>query len=189
LTRGLLAIVVTVIVTAGCSSDGESSTTSTPVSSASTTPTEPSVETSGNGPPTATDFDRSLPSGDEPEVLGPLGSTNVEFDTDDGRVQIGAADLPAGVAPSFPVPDDLVIQIASENGGESGFSGVSQRSFGALVELYEDGLPAAGYETERSRFVEGVVAVIDFAGPDGSGQVAISSAPAGGSGVLVTFGS
>jgi hypothetical protein len=181
-------VAVIVTVAPGCSSDGESSATSTEPSRASATPTEPPpTETLGDGPPTATDFDRSLPSGDEPEVLGPIGSTNVEFETDEGRVQIGAADVPVGVASSFPVPDDLVVQIASEQDGESGFSGVSQRSFDELVELYEVGLPAAGYEAERSRFVDGVVAVIEFAGADGSGQVAISSAPGGGSGVLVTF--
>ena len=120
-------------------------------------------------------------------MLGPLGETEAEFATEDGVVQVGAAEVPAAVAPSFPLPDDLVVQIASSTGSNSGFSGVSERSFDDLVEFYGSALPAAGYVADRSQFVDGVVAVIDFDGPDGTGQVAISSAPGGGQSVLVTF--
>ena len=64
---------------------------------------------------------------------------------------------------------------------------MSELSFADLVEFYEAELPGGGYSSERSQFVDGVVAVIDFTGPEGTGQVAISSAPGGGRSVLVTF--
>jgi hypothetical protein len=172
----------------GCSSDGESSPTSTePSNSLPPRATQPSVATTDAGPPTASDFDRTLPTGDEPEGLGPIGATEAEFETDDGLVQIGAAEVPELVAASFPLPDDLEVQISSQVGAAAGFSGVSELSFVDLVEFYEVEFPAAGYEAQRSQFVDGVVAVIEFAGPDGSGEVAISSAPGGGRSVLVTF--
>ena len=160
-------MVVTVVVAVGCSSDGESSPTST----------EPFVTTTDAGPPATSDFERTLPTGDEPDVLGPIGATEAEFETDDGTVQIGVAEVPDVVPASFPVPDDLEVQISSQVGAAAGFSGVSELAFVDLVEFYEDELPAAGYGTQRSQFVDGVVAVIDFEGPDGSGQVAISSGP------------
>lgn len=138
-------------------------------------------------PPTATDFDRALPEGDEPEVLGPLGQTQVDVETDDGAVQIGAAAVPDVVDDAFPIPSDLQVQISSQEGDVAGFSGVSQLTFDDLVDFYETTLPAAGYEAELGRFVDGVVAVFDFSGRDGEGQVAISTAPGGGHSVLVTF--
>lgn len=132
---------------------------------------------------------RILPEGDEPEVLGPLGETEAEFQTEDGLVQIGSAEVPDAVADSFPIPDGLEIQVSSQAGEEAGFSGVTDMTFDDLVAFYESELPAAGYELDRSQSVDGVVAVFDFDGPDGSGQLAISSAPGGGNSVLVTFGS
>ncbi len=131
--------------------------------------------------------ERILPDGDEPDVFGPLGETEAEFETEDGVVQIGAADVPDAVADSFPIPDGIEVQLSSQVGAEAGFSGVTDMSFDELVTFYEMELPAAGYEFDRSQFVDGVVAVYDFEGPDGSGQLAISSAPGGGHSVLVTF--
>jgi hypothetical protein len=131
--------------------------------------------------------ERILPEGDEPEVLGPLGETEAEFETEDGLVQIGSAEVPEAVADSFPIPDDIEVQLSSQAGTEGGFSGVTDMTFDELVAFYESELPAAGYELDRSQFVDGVVAVYDFAGTDGTGQLAISSAPGGGHSVLVTF--
>jgi hypothetical protein len=131
--------------------------------------------------------DRPLPEGDEPEVLGPLGETEVEFETDDGAVQIGAAEVPAAVADNFPIPDDLMVQIASQAGDDAGFSGVTELTFEELVAFYDIELDTAGYESSRTRWVDGVVAVYEFGGPEGTGSVAISSAPGGGRSVLVTF--
>ena len=169
---GRLATALVVVVlfgVVGCSSDGgESAGTTEPVRSL------PAGE------------DRVLPQGDEPEVLGPLGDTEAEFETEDGLVQVGSADVP-DVASDFPLPGDIDVQLASSTGEQAGFSGVTQLGFAELVEFYDVELPAAGYDSTRSRFVEGVVAVYDFDGPDGAGQVAVSSAPGGGNSVLVTF--
>ena len=81
----------------------------------------------------------------------------------DGRphVPVGVADVPESVASTFPLPDDLIVQISSEEGDVSGFSGVSQLSFADLIDLYENGLPDAGYEVERLQFVADVFAVLD----------------------------
>ncbi len=133
------------------------------------------------------DVDRPLPEGDEPEVLGPLGETEVEFETDDGVVQIGTAEVPTVIADGFPIPNGLVVQIASQAGDEAGFSGVSELTFEELVSFYDIELDAAGYESAQTRLVDGVVAVYEFIGLDGRGNVAISSAPGGGRSVLVTF--
>ena len=138
-------------------------------------------------PPTSTDFGRSLPEGEEPDVLGPLGETDLEIETENGVIQIGSAEVPASVASTFPLPDDLTVQISSVDGDASGFSGVTQLTFDEVIDLYEIELPEAGYQVERAQYVDGVVAVLDFAGPDGSGQIALSSAPGGGRSVLVTF--
>lgn len=133
--------------------------------------------------------DRILPEGDDPEVFGPLGETEAEFETEDGRVQIGSGDVPDAVADSFPIPDGLVVQLSSQEGTQAGFSGVTDTAFDELVAFFESELPAAGYDLEPSRFVDGVVAVYDFESPDGSGQLAISSAPGGSHSVVVTFAS
>ncbi len=69
--------------------------------------------------------DRVLPVGDEPDVLGPLGETDVEFDTDDGSVQIGEAEVPGVVDDDFPIPGGLDIQLASASGDDAGFIGVT----------------------------------------------------------------
>ena len=172
------------VVLLGCTSGSDDDTTE-PSAPPSTAVVVQSTEP--EGPPTSDDFDRSLPEGDDPEVLGPLGETQIDVETEDGGVQIGSASVPDAVDDAFPLPDDLVVQIASESGAVSGFSGVSQLSFAELVEFYEIALPAAGYESTRSRFVDDVVAVFDFEGPAGDGQVAVSSAPGGGRSVLVTF--
>lgn len=163
-----VAFVVTFVV-AGCTSGGDSVTQETTARSMP----------EGEG--------RVLPAGDEPTVLGPLGQTDAEFETDDGLVQVGSADVPDSIADSFPIPDDLQVQLSSQAGAQAGFSGVTAMAFGALVTFYETELAAAGYDVERTQFVDGVVAAYDFAGSDGSGQLAISSAPGGGHSVLVTF--
>ena len=164
-------MIVCAVALLGCTSGGESTTLETTVRSM------PEGE------------DRILPEGDEPVVLGPLGETEAKFETDDGLVQVGSAEVPAAVAASFPLPDDIAVQLSSQSGDNAGFSGVTELGFDELVAFYDAELPAAGYESSRSQFVDGVVAVYDFAGPDGSGQVAISSAPGGGHSVLVTFSS
>ena len=145
------------------------------------------MPTTAPAAPTSTDFGRTLPEGDEPEVLGPLGETDVVVETEDGSVQIGSAAVPESIDGQFPLPADFEAQIASQQGDVSGLSGVSSLSFEDLVDFYAVELPASGYAVEAGQFVEGVVAVYDFTGAQGAGQLAISSAPGGGHSVLVTF--
>jgi hypothetical protein len=171
LVRRLATALVVVGLAAGCSVDSDTSTDET------------------TDRPMPAGEDRDFPEGDEPEVFGPLGETEADFETEEGVVQIGSADVPDAVADSFPIPIDVDVQLSSQEGTQAGFSGVTDMTFAELVTFYEDELPAAGYEVERSRFVDDVVAVYDFEGPDGSGQLAISSAPGGGHSILVTFAS
>ena len=56
-----------------------------------------------------------------------------------------------------------------------------------IVELYRAGLPAAGYVVEEGQFIDGVVAVFAFDGPNGNGDVVLSASPRGGTDVIVTF--
>lgn len=141
-------------------------------------------------PPTTSTGDGSVASTTtEPPVveLGPLGETEVDLETDEGRVQIGDAQLPDSLPDDFPLPDDLVVQISSEEVADAGFSGASQVGFEELVALYRTGLADAGYEVNEDRFVEGVVAVFSFEGDGGDGSVVIGDAPGGGRSVIVTF--
>lgn len=167
----LVPLLLLVGVLAGC--------TSTP-DTANETTTPPSMSEGR---------DQAVPVGEEPEVFGPLGETEAEFETEEGRIQIGSADVPDAVADSFPLPDGLVVQLSSQEGTQAGFSGVTDMTFDQLVDFFESELPQAGYALEQVSVVEGVVAVYDFGGPDGTGQLAISSAPGGGQSVLVTFAS
>lgn len=167
--RSELAAVVAALLLGACTGGGEDTTASSMAAD--------SVD----------EMEIVVPEGDEAEVLGPLGETELEVETDDGLVQIGVAEVPDNVAPSFPIPDDLVVQIASASGSNAGFSGVSELSFDELREFYEEQLTAAGYEWTQEQLVDGVVVVYSFDGSDGAGDVAISSAPSGGRSVLVTF--
>lgn len=192
---------VALVLTGGCTSDGDSGsdTTDVPTTTAaaprSTTQTlEADSRTDGRSLAQDGDADATVPetvpeTTSGPEVLGPLGSTEVEITSDQGVVQIGVADLPDIVPDTFPVPDDLVVQLSSEIEEEAGFSGVTQLDFGELVTFYADELLAAGFAITDEQIVEDTVAVYTFEGSNGRGSVAISSAPGGGRSVLVTFGS
>lgn len=131
---------------------------------------------------------RTLPEGGDPDTLGPLGETEVELATGEGNVQIGSADVPGQVPESFPLPDDFDVKLASETDEAAGFSGSTALGFDAVVVFYEEGLADAGYEVEQRQFIDGTVAVFAFSGPEGRGDVAISSTPGGpGHDVLITF--
>lgn len=208
--RATLLVPVVVALMAACTSGGDdvavepATSNAPPASDASVaTPVATTVEpvdvpaTASVLPdPTTTSATRSigtledgrpLPEGDQPAVIGPLGSTEVDIETDTGSVQIGSGDVPAIVPDGFPIPSDFVVQLATEAGDQAGFSGTSQAAFGELVEFYLGGLSEAGYAVTEDQLVEGTVAVLGFDGPDGRGQVAISGAPSGGRSVLVTF--
>jgi len=169
-----MAMVVVFGAFAGCTSGDDASTQVT-------------QETTARSMPAGQD--RILPEGDEPDVFGPLDETDAEFETENGRVQIGSAEVPDAVADSFPIPDGLQIQLSSEVGTQAGFSAVTDMTVEELVTFYESQLAAAGYEATRRPFVDDAVAVFDFDGADGAGQLVISSAPGGGRSVLVTFSS
>jgi hypothetical protein len=177
----------------GCSSSpgdsgpGAVSTTPNPTSEATTSPVASSPVADDSNPVESVLDEQELPDGGEPQVLGPLSQADAEFETEGGGVSLGDAEVPDAVSASFPVPDGLDVQLASQVGEAAGFSGVTDLGFDALVAFYDTELPAAGYESTRSQFVDAVIAVYDFDGPDGSGQVAISSAPGGGHSVLVTY--
>lgn len=170
-------------VLGACTGDGGGdagvSTTAAPASTAvdegsHAAPDSEAPETTGTTEPAALE-------------LGPLGETEVDLETDEGRVQIGDAQLPDSLPDDFPLPDDLVVQISSEEVADAGFSGASQVGFEELVALYRTGLADAGYEVNEDRFVEGVVAVFSFEGDGGDGSVVIGDAPGGGRSVIVTF--
>jgi hypothetical protein len=123
-----------------------------------------------------------------PVELGPLASTDLDVDTGDGRVQLGDdADVPDLVPSSFPVPDDLDVQLATETGAAAGFSGVTAVPLDDLVSFYLAELAAAGWTAETRQAVADTATVISFTGDAGSGEVAIAQAPGGGRSVLVTF--
>jgi len=178
------------LASSGCTStSGDNTEGAVPTSSVSISSVPTSPDATDSIPVESILEGQVLPEGGEPQVLGPLGQTDAEFETEDGGVSIGDAEVPDAVSASFPVPDGLDVQLASQAGDAAGFSGVTDLDFDDLVAFYDTELPAAGYESTQSQFVDGVVAVYDFDGPDGSGQVAISSAPGGGRSVLVTFNS
>lgn len=168
--------------------DGSSDRGDDPASDGDPTDTGGETTPTTSVPPEAADEGLAAPDGDEPTVLGPLGSTEVELDTGDGTVQIGAGDVPDLIPVAFPQPDDLVVQIASDTDGSAGYSGVSRIGFDDLLQLYRDGLPAAGYDLIDDTVTAGSLAVLAFDGPDGSGEVVLSTpAPGGGTSVIVTF--
>jgi hypothetical protein len=131
---------------------------------------------------------QTIPGDGQPAELGPLGSTDIELETEGGAVQIGSGEIPALVSSDFPVPDDFIVQLSSETGTDAGFSGITQMAFDELVDFYTVGLAGVGYAVTQDQLVADTVAVLGFEGPDGSGKVAISIAPGGaGRNVIVTY--
>ncbi len=128
-------------------------------------------------PREASDIDRVVSEeGDQPQTFGRLGETEAEFETDEGSVSIGDAEVPVG-AGDFPVPADLDVQLASETEADLGFSGLTAMSFGELIDFYRSGVPAAGFDILREQIVDDVFATFAFESSDQTGQVAISQAP------------
>jgi hypothetical protein len=196
-SSAMLAVAVSIgVLVAGCSSGGgdDGAVDSAP-SSLAATDTEPPNDGAPSDVdvdvPSATDpvdvTDRSLPVDNAGgESLGPVGSLDLEFDTDEGTVQLGDGEVPESLDPAFPLPDDLAVTISSEKVAEVGVAGTTAWPFDDLVALYEDGLPAAGYEISDLRRPSDGVAVFSFAGSGTSGQVAISAAPNMATTVVVT---
>ncbi|MDJ0769334.1 MAG: hypothetical protein QNJ12_11090, partial [Ilumatobacter sp.] len=122
------------------------------------------------------------------EATGPLASADVDLDTSKGRVEIGSAEVPDAAA-DFPLPDDLVVLLASETSSDAGFTGESELDVDTLAAFYESALPGAGYEIVSVQATPGVFAVFGFEDAETVGQVAISNAATtAGSSVIVAIG-
>lgn len=146
----------------------------------------PSPTTVPQPVPGATDaVDRPpVPDGSGGESLGPLGSTDVELETEEGTVQIGDADVPE-LAAGFPVPDGLDVQLASETGTDAGFSGVAPESVASYADFYRSALPDAGYDITSERQpgadddADPSVVLFTFESDDRMGDIVIAQAPGG----------
>lgn len=194
--RMVLVAVLPVLLTAsllGCTSDGRSSDqgSSDRGSSDSTSATsdvleQPATSVAMTEPDPDFDDVAPVPPGAGGEATGPLGSIEIRVETDSGTVQIGSGSVPERLPPEFPLPSDFVVQLASETAVDLGFSGTTEWSFGDLIELYETGLPAAGYVVESIERRGSDFAVIEFSNDVGVGQVAISEAPGSADSAAVT---
>lgn len=187
--RRLAALALTVAIV-GCTggSDATENPSSTPASEVDTVPDASVASTV----PDTTDGASTTVTSTVPEgggtATGALEDADVQIETDTGTIQIGVAEVPAGVSPTFPIPDDLDVQLSSATDTDFGFSGVSARSIAELAEFYDVELTAAGYVITTRQETPGLLAVYTFERNDEYGQVAISSAPGSGTSVLVTIG-
>jgi hypothetical protein len=177
-----LPVAVAAATLLGCTSGPDDSAATNPSSVSTNAPTGPSTTVSSSGAVS------TLPEGVGGEATGPLGSTELRVETDAGTVQIGSGSVPERLASGFPLPSDLVVQLSSETATDLGVSGTTELAFEELIELYETGLPAAGYTIVSVNRRGDEFAVFDFENDDGLGQVAISkSAGTGGFTVIVAF--
>ena len=185
----LLALIVAGAAFVGCTADEstESTSTSSPSTLTETTVGAATPTTTESGP----DFGdvATAPPGAAGEATGPLGSTELRVETDAGTVQIGSGSVPERLGSAFPLPLDFVVELASETTTDLGFSGTTQLSFDELIELYETGLPEAGYAIEAVDRGGSEFAVFEFSNDDGIGEVGITEAPGSSTRfVIVTFG-
>lgn len=192
--RRLFALLAAASLLGACNGgeSGESGTTTsvpTGATSATTSPSTTAVPTTVGPTTTATSpSTTTVPEGGGRQT-GPLEDADVQIETEEGTIQIGVAEVPAGVSGDFPIPSDLDVQLSSATDTDFGFSGVSAMTVAELAEFYASALPDAGYEITDRQQAEGVLAVYSFERAGEQGQVAISSAPGGtGSSVLVTIG-
>lgn len=183
----VLAALAAALVMASCSGTGDDDTIE------STVGTTPDASTVTSPPVTqlSSEVLEELGSLAPPvaggESTGPLGSTVLELDTGDGTVQIGQGEVPESLR-GLPVPDDLAVQLASETDDAAGFTGVSTRSLDDLASFFREGLESVGYRIAREESPSPTVVLFTFESDDGSGDVALSEAPANaGTTVVVTF--
>lgn len=188
MNRALLGLVL-VVTLAACSGTDDAGQSTSPVATtapdtstapAAVAPTTTEGQQVGELPPEALD---ELGPTEAPETggesTGPLGSTRLDIDTGDGSLQIGLGEVPAS-ASGFPLPADMVVELASETSDATGFSGISQSSVQDLAEFYRTSLPEAGFTVIEERTPTPTVVLIEFGGPSASGDLALSAAPGGG---------
>ena len=185
----LIFVVAALVVVSSCSGGGESSSQSTTEASAVTS------EVDASDAPTVTrpspELQEELGSFELPETggqsTGPLGSTVVDLDTDEGSVQIGEGEVPESMS-DLPLPEGLRIELASSTTEDAGFSGVATQSVGELAAFFRERLPNAGYRIVSDEAPTATVVLLGFEGEDGSGDLALSEAPgAAGTIVIVAF--
>jgi hypothetical protein len=179
-----VALVVALVVSS-CTSDDSAAPSTTPATSPDEA-TETSATATTEPVPDYGDV-ASVPPGANGETTGPLGSSEIRIATDAGTVQIGTGEVPDRLGPLFPLPSDFEVELLSETATDLGFSGTTSATFDELVELYEGGLPGAGFVIgsfeRRDDF-----AVFEFSDERGTGQVAITSPPGSqGHTLIVTF--
>ncbi len=170
--RVIPIVIVIAALVVGCTSGEDSSAPSSAASPSSTEAVGPTT----TGPGSDENEVVTVPEGVGGEAIGPLGSTQLRVETDEGTVQIGSGSVPERLASGFPLPSDFVVQLASETSTDLGFSGTSDLAFDELVELYESGLPEAGYVIVSVDRSGSEFAVFEFRNDLGVGQVAISNA-------------
>lgn len=124
-------------------------------------------------------------AGEGGKSLGPLDGNDLEVETEDGTVQIGNAELPGGLDSTFPLPDGLAIDLASETSTDLGFSGTTSASLDDLADFFAAELPAAGYDISSTQVLEETFVAYAFDGSDGVGQIIISQSPGGQSRTVV----
>ncbi len=166
---------------AGEPTDGDDGADSSPAPAATST-VEP-VPT----PRDAFDVDRpEVPDGSGAEATGPLGSTDLELETDEGSVAIGDAEVPE-LARDFPVPDGLEVQLASETATDAGFSGTAPGLVSNVAAFYRSALGEAGFSITQDTQVpsaedlpsgvQPTVVLVQFESPTKQGDIAITPAP------------
>jgi hypothetical protein len=190
--RAALLVACVALVAVACTDDGGDG--DVPVSEVAPTTTAPPdrVTTSIDVEPLPVDDEpldlpRDAPPSGDGESLGPLGETEVQFETDEGSVEIGDASIPAA-AEAFPVPDDFAVLISSETATDLGFSGESMLVLDELVAFYDVELEEAGFTVVGRRVSPGAFAVYDIERSGQVGQVALSaSASVAGSTLIVAL--
>jgi hypothetical protein len=194
--RALIALVL-VVGLAACSGTDDAGQSTSPVATtapdtstatAAVAPTTTEVQQAGELPPEALG---ELGPTEAPETggesTGPLGQTRLDIDTGEGSLQIGVGEIPASAA-EFPLPADLVVELASETSDATGFSGTSQGSVQDLADFYRESLPEAGFTVVEERTPTTTVVLIEFESPTVRGDLALSGAPGGaGTTVIVTL--
>ncbi|MCU0261207.1 MAG: hypothetical protein MUE78_09330 [Ilumatobacteraceae bacterium] len=184
--RALPALIVVLAVACSSGDDDAAAPTSAPGATADSSSTVADTEP---GRPSVVTIDESTPLGssDLGQSTGPLGSTRLDIETDEGSMQIGGGEIPSSAA-GFPLPAGFELQLSSETDDATGFSGVVASSVDEVAGFFRQELPVAGFDIVDDQAPTPAVVLIRFSSDDDDGEVAISGAPGGaGTTVVVTL--